>query len=525
MLQAESFDELLHEAGERFGAKAFLLDDPLLGRVSYRDLWSFRNGLERQFEELAIPEGAAVASIFHNCGLSALLFLSVIACRRLYVPLNPTSSPNELQYMLDKAECTAIVFDPAHFKVTDFGDKHQIEVSEHQQFYTNCCARGSVPTAPFNQDKSEFFIGEVVYTSGSTGHPKGAVLSEQNLLANALALAHAYELGEDDRFLTVCPLFHNSGQVLTTLTCTLVGGSTAVVKSDIGMLNFWRYVDRYQANWSLGMVSFLALLLARPEQPSNPTTMKGLLTGGSAIDAGLIQAFERRFGVPVRTVYGLTESASIATCEHRDPSPRSLGSSGRALTGCDVRIGAEDPISSATANDPRSRHKGEIWISGPTIFHGYVGDPDLTRSRKIGGWLRTGDIGYFDESGNLFVVDRLDSMLIVGGENVYPAEVEKLCTLLPGAAQVVVVGVDDTIWGTKLVLVYRAENKDRVDTMAWHRILAEQLSPFKIPQAYVAISTLGLDEFPRRENGKLDRPAITAIIKSRFSESGSAGSN
>jgi len=518
MLQVESFGALVREAADRFSDDAFLIDDPLLGRVSYADLSRFKHGFERQLDELSIPEGAAVASIFHNCGLSALMFISAIASRRLYVPLNPTSSPAELHYMLDKAGCSAVVFDPTHAKTADFGNRHRMAVSDHRQYYTACCALGveSTPRRSVRDDKA--FVGEVVYTSGSTGRPKGAILSERNLLANAMALVRAYRLDRDDRFLTVCPLFHNSGQVLTTLACALVGGSAAVVKSDVGMLNFWRYVDRYRANWSLGMVSFLALLLARPEQPKSPSSLKCLLTGGSAIDAGLIQEFERRFGVPVRTVYGLTESASIATCEHLDPNPRSLGSSGRTLFDCDVRIGAEEPASLAAADDSKSRSKGEIWIGGPTIFQGYVGDPELTRTRKVDGWLRTGDIGYFDDNGNLFVIDRLDSMLIVGGENVYPAEVEKLCMQLPGAAQIVLVGIDDAIWGKKLVLTYRAEDGRKVDTTAWHRILAENLSPFKVPQNYVAISSLGLDEFPRRDNGKLDRPAITALIKRSFGQ-------
>jgi long-chain acyl-CoA synthetase len=132
--------------------------------------------------------------------------------------------------------------------------------------------------------------------------------------------------------------------------------------------------------------------------------------------------------------------------------------------------------------------------------------------------LRTGDVGYFDDSGNLFVIDRLDSMLIVGGENVYPAEVEKFCTQLPGAAQLVLVGVDDAVWGKRLILAYRAESAAVIDTSAWHKILVENLSPFKVPQGYVSVNDLGLAEFPRRENGKLDRPAIAALIKNRFSE-------
>jgi acyl-CoA synthetase (AMP-forming)/AMP-acid ligase II len=245
--------------------------------------------------------------------------------------------------------------------------------------------------------------------------------------------------------------------------------------------------------------------------------MRGLLTGGSAIDAALIQNFETRFAVPVSAIYGLTESASIATCEPLDSHPRSLGSSGPALPVCDVRIGPQvDQL--ASADDPAARLRGEIWISGPTVFQEYLEDPELTRSRKREGWLRTGDVGYFDASGNLFIVDRLDSMLIVGGENVYPAEIERLGALLPGAAQVVLAGIDHDIWRTQLVLVYKAAHSGTVSLAQWHRVLAQHVAAHKIPQRYVAIEELGLDEFPRRANGKLDRQGLAVLVKERFAQ-------
>jgi acyl-CoA synthetase (AMP-forming)/AMP-acid ligase II len=239
--------------------------------------------------------------------------------------------------------------------------------------------------------------------------------------------------------------------------------------------------------------------------------LRGILTGGSAIDAALIQGFELRFGVPVRTVYGLTETASISTCEYLDPSPRSYGSSGRPLDICRVRVHSErDGLQAPDALVPFQ--KGEILISGSNVFESYLGDPELTLERKVDGWVRTGDVGYFDKYGNLFVVDRLDSMLIVGGENVYPAEVEKLCALLPGAAQIVLVGVDDSIWGKELVLVYKPERGTTPSVSSWRRILEEQIAAIKIPRRYVSIQELGLTDFPRKENGKLDRRSVSALV-------------
>ncbi|MDY6946853.1 MAG: class I adenylate-forming enzyme family protein [Pseudomonadota bacterium] len=519
MLEAESFDELLYQAGERFGDKIFLADDGLLGPITYRQARSFAQAVKSKLDELEIPEGSFVATAFHNCSLAALLFLAVIGARRELIPLNPLSTKSEFDYMLDLAQCAAVIVDPNHVRTHEFGDRKIISVPKHSEFFeTLMGGRSNRRHAGAPSSGSVHRASEVVFTSGSTGRPKGARLSEQSLLSNARALAEVYELDASDRFLTVCPLFHNSGQVFTTLSCALVGGTTAAVKSDVGMLRFWHCVEKYQAHWSLGMVSFLALLLSRPSQPAADVSMRGLLTGGSAIDAALIASFEARFNIPVRTVYGLTESASIATCEYRDPDPRSLGSSGRPLPICDVRLGS-DPGSLVAADDPRARDRGEIWIAGPTVFEGYLGDAALTEQRKIGEWLKTGDLGYYDERGNLFVVDRLDSMLIVGGENVYPAEVERYCMQLQDAAQIVLTSVEHPIWGAELFLVYKTVGDCSPNVRTWHRVFTDNLAAAKVPQRYLGLSELGLSDFPRKENGKLDRQALSGLVKAHARQS------
>ena len=407
MARTSTFSALLSEVAQATGSKPFLMDDETLGPITYKQLYQFYRGLEENLDTLGIPVGAPIGTIFHNCGLAAILFLSVIASRRVLVPMNPLSTKQELEYMLRQAHCDLVIFDPDHVRVPQFECKRSIVVSDHAAYFHGVTSCGH----PFSYSRSSSDIqpqsaGEVVYTSGSTGRPKGILLSQGSLLSDAAALARVYELKSSDRFLTVCPLFHNSGQVLTTLACAMVGGSTIAIRSSAGMLNFWSYIDKYRANWTLGMVSFLALLLSKPEEPKHPEVVRGLLTGGSVIDPKLVEQFESRFKVPVRAVYGLTESASISTCEYLDPSPRSIGSSGRPLPICDVRIGADlDTLAQFPAH--ASRGPGEIWISGPNIFDGYIGDPEMTKQRKSRDWLRTGDIGYFDEHGNLFVVDRL----------------------------------------------------------------------------------------------------------------------
>jgi len=235
MLQVRTFRHLLVEAAARFGDQQFLIDDHALGAVSYADLLRFASGLEAQFNECGIPIGAPVATLFHNCGIAALLFLATLASRRVLVPLNPLSTKYELDYVLDRARCVAVIADPAHAKCNDFGDRRTISVPDHRDYFATRCATPARMTVDLDDpEATDTFVGEVVFTSGSTGRPKGVVLSERSLLADALALGVAYDLRSTDRFLTVCPLFHNSGQVFTATATAIylsdgtTGGSTSI---------------------------------------------------------------------------------------------------------------------------------------------------------------------------------------------------------------------------------------------------------------------------------------------------------
>lgn len=513
LIRVDTVRLLLAEAHARFGSRPFLIRDRLLETVSYSEVLHFTRGLEERFDAMQIPAGASVAVLLDNCGLAVLLFLAVIASRRVLVPLNPKATSSEIGYMLDQSKCVAILVDPSHVKATSYIGKHVITIANHRDFLASLLDVGQhidAGEAP-PETHPEVFGGEILFTSGSTGRPKGVVLSEHNLLAEADAIASLYNFGVTDTFLTVCPLFHIAGQTITTLACAVAGGTTVAVQSELGLANFWHYVDKYRVTWSFVMTPFIAVLLSANSGPGAARTLRGLITGGSAIDGSMITRFEARFGVPVRTAYGLTETTSICTAESLDPTPRSLGSSGKPLPICEIRI--ESGSNQAPHRAPRSGPQlGEILVSGKNIFDSYIGNPDLTRMRKGDGWLHTSDVGYLDANGNLFIVDRVDSMLVVGGENVYPAEIENLCTALPGAAQVVLVGIDHPLLGKELVLLYRSESGVSPSMKVWHQILSREVSGNRLPHRYLPIQELGLSEFPETHVGKIDRRRLATLV-------------
>ncbi len=503
---------LVERAADLFGGDTYTIAvEPGLGELSFRDLHAFTCKFADYLDEQGTHAGDGVASVFHNSTLAALLFVATIAAKRVYVPLNPKMGEAEIAHVLAQT-APAVTIHHGEFGArlrTLAGTGTPIAVPDEVAFIEAIMARplrpGSVPNA--GEDDLDR-PAEVVFTSGSTGLPKGAVLTHRNLLRNSFAVMLAFGLGRGSRFLTATPLFHNSGQIFSTLTALWCGGLHVAVRSDFAMLRFWDIVDRYELQWSIVMNAFLALLMQRPEMPRKGT-MKGVLSGGSKLKLDLIDDFEQRFGVPVYQCFGLTETTSISTVERPGRTRASRGSAGKPLPGCEVRIvdgGADVP----------QGERGEILIAGEHLFSHYLNLPDVTAEKMSGGWLHSGDLGYLDEEGNLFIVDRLDAMIHVGGENVYPSEIENLSVLLDGVEEVVVTAIPNPILGAELVLVYKARDGHAPDPASWTEILAKHVSTFKIPKRRVPVEELGLDTIPRAPNGKLLRGEIQQAVQQKY---------
>lgn len=510
-LEITSLYMLVERASRLFATDACLIPTEAgLDPLSFDDLHAFVIRFADYLDELGVPVDGGVASVFHNSTLAGLLFIGAIAANRLYVPLNPKMGEGEISHILRQTK-PLVTFLHGEFGARFAGIENTgqlIAVPDEVAFIRGIMARSPRAETPDLCGADLERPAEVVFTSGSTGLPKGAVLSHRNLLRNSFALAATFRFDRSSRFLTACPLFHNSGQIFTTLAALWCGGANVCVRSDIAMLKFWHLVDRYELQWTLVMNAFLALLVQRPEMPQKGT-MKAILSGGSKLKIDLVDAFENKFHVPVLQCFGLTETTSFSTTERVDRSEAGRGSAGRPLPGCSIRIVADGK------DQPRGA-EGEILIAGGHVFSHYINQPDVTADKLRDGWLHTGDLGYMDDEGNVFIIDRIDSMVHVGGENVYPSEVENLSTLLPGVEDVVVTGIPSPILGAELVLVYKMQQGHAPQPARWTEVFAQHLSTFKIPKRCVAVEELGLDAIPRAANGKLLRARVKEEVIRRF---------
>jgi long-chain acyl-CoA synthetase len=506
--EVDSMLALVKRAKEQFGSQTYIIPtETALDNVSFDDVYEFVQKFGDYLDEKGVGENQAVTTVFHNSTLLTLFFIAIIANNRVFVPLNPKMGESEIKHVCNLTEPVLTIFakEFSHLlkPIEQAGMLEPIE--DEVQFYKNILARDQkndqreeVPCADMDS------CAEIVFTSGSTGLPKGAQITHRGLLKNSFSLAITYEFDEQSRFLTACPLFHNSGQLFTTLTALWCGGLHVPVRSDFAMVNFWHLCDKYELQWTLVMNAFLSLLLQRRETPAK-NTIKGILSGGSKLKLDLVDSFEQKFDTPVYQCYGLTETTSFSTAERPGRSSKGRGSAGKPLPSCDIKIVTEGA-------EMERGESGEILIRGEHLFSGYIKQPEITAEKLKEGWLYTGDLGYMDDENNVFIIDRLDSMIHVGGENVYPSEIENLSILLDGVEDVIVSDIPHKILGSELIMVYKIQEGKTVDPDTWAEVFSEHLSAFKIPRKYVSVDTLAYQSIPRAANGKLLRAKIKKSV-------------
>ncbi len=336
----------------------------------------------------------------------------------------------------------------------------------------------------------------VIYTSGTSGRPKGARLTNGNLWFSAVASALHLGHHPDDVWLAVMPLFHVGG--LAILFRGVIGAIPVVLHERFDPAAVLAAIDDGVTLLSVVPTMLQRLLDARGDA-SWPSHLRCVLLGGSAAPPRLVEECVRR-GIPVAPTYGLTEATSQVTTLLPDQAPSKPSSSGLALPLTELRITTPTGVG-------RPGEVGEIEIRGPTVFAGYLGD-SITRSHAIADdWFRTGDAGHLDDDGYLYVIDRRDDLIVSGGENVYPAEIERVLREHPSVLDAGVIGIADETWGSRPVAaVVWSGAPDRADLDLLH-YCQHHLPGYKIPDRFLRLS-----ELPRSPSGKLLRRALREMI-------------
>ncbi|QBD78185.1 hypothetical protein EPA93_20155 [Ktedonosporobacter rubrisoli] len=345
-------------------------------------------------------------------------------------------------------------------------------------------------------------------TSGTTGEPKGVVLNEQQISWTAEQVRLSHQLTPQDHGLTVLPFFHVNAPVVS-LCSSLLAGSTVVIARRFSRSHFWSWIKRYQVTWASIVPTIVAMLLETEKPAFLPGKLRFMRTGAAALPIPDLLTFEVRFGIPVIETYGLSEAASQVVANPLPPSKRKPGSAGRPV-GISLRICQPRTDETADLCDVRAGETGEICIAGPSLIRAYQHNASATAFQD--GWFRTGDLGYVDKDGYLFIKGRLREVIIRGGENIAPREIEEVLLSHPLVREAAAVGRPDPIYGEQVVAYVVVKTRWSTQlAQELHQYAAQRLSQPKVPVDFIALDTL-----PKNPTGKLERRLLRAREQARF---------
>lgn len=440
-----------------------------------------------------INAGDRVAWLGPNRPLAIELLLGCSRLGAIFLPLNSRLLVSEHQWIIANAKPRIIVADPTF-------DDHARESAGDLPVHIidDGTSMAADVTAPRRGKADHPLL--LAYTSGTTGRPKGALLKQSALMANALNSAHAHDLTPEDRFLTFLPLFHVGGLNIQTLPA-LMGGAAVLLHRVFDPGEWLQDVERWQPTWSLFVPATLTAVTTHPRfATTDLSSLRGLMAGSSTIPEATTRPFFER-GIPVGQVYGATETAPTAIVLKAGQASNHRGSCGKPSTLCEVRI-VDDNGADVQAGTP-----GELWVRGPNILQEYWENPEATTESITDGWFHTGDIGHTDADGWIYVDDRKKDVVISGGENIYPAELEHVLAESDIFREATVVGQPDQRWGEVPVVVAVAAGEVPVDDQAVLDLFEGRLARFKHPQ-----KVMWVDELPRNVMGKVLKHEVRDLI-------------
>ena len=491
----------------------FAPDKPALvcdgDEISYRDLdrriSSLAAGLRRH---LSIGRGDRVAFLGANCPEMIVLTFACARLGAMLVPLNWRLAPPEHAYILNHCGATALVCEP------EFVQEAQVfrETTPSMRLIATDGASGDWfsyedLSASAADDRGAPNIGLetpllIVYTSGTTGRPKGAVLSQGVVFWNAINSTHLHDLTSADHILTSAPLFHVGALNIQTLPA-LHAGATVTLHRRFDPGAVLKAISRDKPSLKVLVPAQMQAMIDHPDwENADLSSLRMVTTGSTIVPHNVIHAFHER-GVPVGQVYGTTETGPIAACLRGDLAYDHVGAAGLPALHCDLKLVGEDNREVARGAP------GEVLVRGPNLMTEYWNDKAATEAAFSDGWFRTGDIGHLDDAGFLTIDDRKKDVIISGGENIYSAELEAVLAEDHRIVEAAVVGRADARWGEVPVAVV-VSNDPSLDMPGILGIFESRLARFKHPK-----DVRFVDALPRNAMGKVEKFTLRDLVAGR----------
>jgi fatty-acyl-CoA synthase len=471
--------------------------------TSYRELHERVLRLGHALRGLGVERGDRVAHLGPNHPAFLETLFAAGALGAVFVPLNTRLAAPELAHHLKDSGSTVLVHgagqaETAAAAAADAGVRHRVTLGtpdgEALGYEDLLSVAG---TGPLDEPVAPDDPCLIMYTSGTTGRPKGAVLSHANITWNSVNVLVDTDLTGDEVTLVVAPLFHTAGLNMTCLPTLLKGGRVVLMESfDPGTV--LEVVERRRVTYMFGVPTMYDAMAAHPRwETADLSGLRSLNCGGAPVPARTIERYLAR-GLAFSQGYGMTEASPGVLFLDREEVSAKAGSAGVPHFFTDARVALAD------GSTARPGQRGEVLVQGPNVMSGYWGRPEDTAAAFTDdGWLRTGDVARTDEEGYAYIVDRIKDMFVSGGENVYPAEVEDALLSHPAVRECAVVGVPDDVWGEVGHAVVVLEAGGRADGPEILAHLRGRLAKYKIPKTVAFAADL-----PRTASGKIVKSAV-----------------
>jgi acyl-CoA synthetase (AMP-forming)/AMP-acid ligase II len=474
---------------------------PELGiRVTYdslrRQVWAMANALA----SAGIRRDDAVAIALPN-GLPAIVSFLAASIAGRAAPLNPAYPYEEFHFFLGDTNARVLLCPAvgAEFVRAAAADRKipafSVEMSDQGNVQLVNAPSGVSATEPTADD-----IALILHTSGSTGRPKRVPLRHFNLAVSSANIANTYALSEEDVSLCIMPLFHIHG-LIGSIMASLVSGGTVVVPTKFNALSFWRTVREHRVTWYSGVPTMHQLLLARAHhKPAEAASLRFIRSCSAPLSQELIHKIEGLFGVPFVEAYGMTEAAHQMTSNPLPPRHRKAGSVG---VGTGLRISIMDK----EGNHLGTNQRGEVAIQGAPVFRGYENNPEANARAFVNGWFRTGDEGLLDADCYLHLTGRIKDIIIRGGENIAPHEVDEILLRHPAVAAAVTFGCAHPTLGEEVAAAVVLHEAHGATESALIKHCRESLVEYKCPTKIYLVESI-----PTTATGKIRRRAVATAL-------------
>jgi long-chain acyl-CoA synthetase len=497
---------ILSVSASRYGDKTALVTTT--ESLTYAELDSRSDRLAGALHREGVLPGDRVSLYAENRWEWVVAYHGILKAGAVVNPLNALLTPREVAYIVNDCAAAGLVGSAAKVaSVLELAGEMpslRLVISMDEPAPASTVAFSSLIKAGLDRPAVQVAVADlstIAYTSGTTGHPKGAMQSQQSVLLNCALTATMHVRTSADTVVTALPAPHVYGNVV--INSTFMAGGTVVLQERFEPAATLRLIEQHRATMFEGVPAMYAMLLTEPSlATADLSSLTRCTVGGQTIPGSTVAAWEARSGAPLIELWGMTEIAGLGTT-HALYAPKVAGSIGVALPGLEVRVATfDDPTQDAPVGEA-----GELMVRGPLVMLGYYGNPDATAGAiEPDGWLHTGDVALSDDTGHFFVVDRRKDMILTGGYNVYPAEIERVVASHPAVGLVAVGRQPDEVKGE----LARAYVVLRPGTAATEAEIIDhcraELAAYKLPRSVRFVGDL-----PRTSTGKIMRRALSSL--------------